>query len=672
MDPRKIPDSNPTPPSTNSNPRSRRAQNSSSEDSESDFDIYNVDYRVRTPDLPVLPTVRNDPGPFKIPAIDDARQDLIEMARDRVRRAGIELWNPSEDPDTRGSSEHESSWSTEYDEDRVELVKRHSPSRIYADGITLLIPAVWQGEHSKVVWQDCVKSIKLAANSLLPHNPIAVEMIAPELVKDVHLGCYPENPQLHAEWPIVKDMVIDLLEKCSHTKGMMTSIHLFRHGFSRDDAKNPHTIYISFDNECDETSWSIVKSFIRPQLPPGDWEDVKIHMEHGGAESFGNWEFVEPFGAADDLPYPSNLVNDEPYETHVSIGASISAAKCIPRWDGSGKGTGKAGSLGCFVEVKTRDSPNKWTKLALTNHHVVRYCFDGIRMSKRPGGNPQEDKPEISSQVHAADANGYFNLKDPPAHNILISNPAFVVQNHTIASLKQTLDLAASDADSSDEVKELNETLTSKLNFFKGDKHLLGHVVASSGFRRRTSNDGRLDWALVKVMEHRQGQNRVFPKRLDWLRKYSSQSRHMHLREGVAGHPLRLHDDAWDKIIRPGASIPVFKYGWRTRHTIGEYIREESAVKHVDDKYMSPAPSREYGFFGLSTGNYADFRFGDTGDSGSVVFDRGGHVVGLLFRGQKVRFAAKTLTFITPIGDVFKDIIDMAAGDILDIRVAQI
>ena len=37
--------------------------------------------------------------------------------------------------------------------------------------------------------------------------------------------------------------------------------------------------------------------------------------------------------------------------------------------------------------------------------------------------------------------------------------------------------------------------------FFRDGKQKLGHIVAASGFGRRSSTNGRLDWALIKISE---------------------------------------------------------------------------------------------------------------------------------------------------------------------------
>ncbi|KAK0705449.1 hypothetical protein B0H67DRAFT_499264, partial [Lasiosphaeris hirsuta] len=63
--------------------------------------------------------------------------------------------------------------------------------------------------------------------------------------------------------------------------------------------------------------------------------------------------------------------------------------------------------------------------------------------------------------------------------------------------------------------------------------------------------------------------------------------------------------------------------------------------------------------------------FATHGDSGSVVWDKEGRVVGLLFTGQAPQgSAASTLAYVTPIHDVLEDIMKFSQGAIKEIRLA--
>lgn len=65
-------------------------------------------------------------------------------------------------------------------------------------------------------------------------------------------------------------------------------------------------------------------------------------------------------------------------------------------------------------------------------------------------------------------------------------------------------------------------------------------------------------------------------------------------------------------------------------------------------------------------------KFCAPGDSGSVVFDSDGGVLGLFFRGSKpLNSADDGYGLVTPIELVFQDIIAFSKGGITEIRVAE-
>ncbi|KAK0705448.1 hypothetical protein B0H67DRAFT_649776 [Lasiosphaeris hirsuta] len=63
------------------------------------------------------------------------------------------------------------------------------------------------------------------------------------------------------------------------TAGYVTSIQLFRLGFSTDDDENPDTIYVSVDYECLETKWPPVVGEIQQFLRQITYADLKLHLE---------------------------------------------------------------------------------------------------------------------------------------------------------------------------------------------------------------------------------------------------------------------------------------------------------------------------------------------------------------------------------------------------------
>lgn len=119
------------------------------------------------------------------------------------------------------------------------------------------------------------------------------------------------------------------------------------------------------------------------------------------------------------------------------------------------------------------------------------------------------------------------------------------------------------------------------------------------------------------------------------------------------------------KDVSPG--FLGWKVGNRTKITAGAYNQYKVTTGLSGmDKYMK-YQSDEHVFIGAPA--RTETPFSNPGDSGSVVYDKDGKVVGLLFRGQIPNQASAGYTFVTPISDVFDDIKLMTGVE--DVRVAQ-
>lgn len=99
----------------------------------------------------------------------------------------------------------------------------------------------------------------------------------------------------------------------------------------------------------------------------------------------------------------------------------------------------------------------------------------------------------------------------------------------------------------------------------------------------------------------------------------------------------------------------------------------KSDINVAEDRYLKLGDSEEFASLqgGKLTG-YAEHRaFATKGDSGSVVWDEQGRAVGLLFRGRVVQQTDRIVAYITPINDVFEDIMKFSQGSIKEIRIAR-
>jgi hypothetical protein len=130
-----------------------------------------------------------------------------------------------------------------------------------------------------------------------------------------------------------------------------------------------------------------------------------------------------------------------------------------------------------------------------------------------------------------------------------------------------------------------------------------------------------------------------------------------------------------DKVVHE--EIVVFKNGASTTCTQGNLSKLKTDCVISEEKYMSEGDhvprrsesslkSRE---FVVVSHVRRVGRFGDRGDSGAVVWDKEGRVIGMLFTGQQPHGTEDGYSLVTPIEDIFEDIKDMLGGNIIDIRI---
>ncbi|KAG5655703.1 hypothetical protein KAF25_009202 [Fusarium avenaceum] len=511
--------------------------------------------------------------------------------------------------------------------------------------------------------------------------PFHIEVIDRRLVDRIHCTPVRERPDLLQSWDQLKRLVYQRLESNIGTKGHMTSIALFRYGLSETSADNPITIFITVDFESHEVTWPDVIHDIEQQLAAHSFPALYVHIEHniGYLLAPPTFTLVPPTGSDADITKKAkggNAVIYGDYSTVVNLGDPIGPAKYIDGKDGSKQFPGY-GTLGCYVEVKAGQS-SEWETYALTNYHVIRGTLNGFTTGEHKGKiAPLPPLPRCD--LRRADE---FGLA-PGLHGHLssIESPSRAKHNYTIWTSKKTIrdkssrqqEIIQSNMD--DEAKRrlvdiLEDEKTTeaadmqkKVDFFDCQKHLLGKVYAASGFGKKTEEDGRLDWALVKVNKARVGTNKL-PDQQAWQKTRPSE--YPSLTYGAQLQPqtksIRLsHSDRCKT---------VYKLGTTSGATCGEFHEFKPDVNLLDDRHLGNILSTEYVFQQEDVGSGQ--LFAEPGDSGSVVFDFYGGVVGLVFRGlrpsndQTVGHA-----YVTPIEHVFKHIKESSKGKIVDIRIAQ-
>lgn len=632
--------------------RNRRSEATSSDSSDAgEFDIFNVRFRVAAPPPPPLPmksvwskecsTIQQTLKPVSLE--DEATRILdAENVQDVV---SVEL-----------------------------CLRMHCDLDTTEGHPTILIVARWVNDGCSYVWGRAVSRIKKfvdstrVANGNLEGVDIAVEIVAEDLVLDKFI--YPISALLmsrgmESDWPYIKERVARIMDSYPATKGHATSIHLFQLGFSPRWDENPTTVYVSVDYECLESKWPPVMGEIQQYLCRFKYVDLHLHFEHGVVEQCAFQLIPNCRTEKQTLARQraNNLVPKIPYHVKVNLGDDIGACNYI-RADNGNLVPPLIGTLGCWLVIKTQNFPDG-VRVALTNYHVIRPAYAGFKVHANAAGELRFDAPEKGSKLWEADEVGIKPRKDAAKiehptrakHNqgVWVKNMHIKNQTGNIQAMKQN---------------ELNGMLA----FFDRGEHVLGTVFCASGYKRRTRNNGRLDWALIMPLgPARIGENWLPPFET-WEEKYTLEGDYYPAGETYNGS---LQQPTERGLRGLAQTENIFKVGATTGASIGIFDSMKGGVKFPEDRHVMGDNINSEEFAYIQDGNLNDEyalrqAFVNKGDSGSVVWDREGHLAGLLFSGQAPHQAGKTLMYVTPIHDVFEDIKAFSQGNISDIRVAGV
>lgn len=590
----------------------------------------------------------------------------------------------------------------EDDENEVNLNMLQQPDDSTTAIPTLMISAPWshemQGAWVEVVQELVIFLRELLRNSGNKDRDIHVEIIAPELQQTIYYGDVSE-PFLLGSWDTVMDMVYKRLQSFEATKDHMTTIALEKYGVDPDRRSNPPTVYISVDHDSDETQWPVILTDIKSTIDAVGWNHVQVHIEHNLNMSCA-FDLLPPTGNTGErknLGLAANKLLTGDYSQVVRIGDDFGPSHYVTRTDGTPRDPGN-GTIGCLVQIKSKSHPD-WRTYILTNYHVVRSAFDGFTLAPAGMGS-RVVAPSKSSDLWKIDANGYTprsRIKNKPAgfespsrskHNFTIwslDNSILTLSKQVVRyeeSLRITKNTKAEEnlREIKKEIAALKVEKQRKLQFFDDNKQVLGDLYAASGFGRTSPNNRRMDWALLKLDASRQASNRL-PDRKVWTSQFPYPDAHpfMTFGELLKDQSQSIETPNQSGLIENPSGVDwpryrssVYKVGATTGTTTAEFHVAQDAVILKDDKHLKVPVSKELAF-GPSkhSANRGERKFCAHGDSGSVVFDDEGGIIGLLFRGHKNNNSFdEGYGYVTPIEHVFQDIKDFSKGQITDIRIA--
>ncbi|KAJ4135903.1 hypothetical protein NW768_003505 [Fusarium equiseti] len=560
------------------------------------------------------------------------------------------------------------------------------PSDPHTNIPTLLIVGSWNMD-SKWEWPLIVQDMATCLNSYLEENQKArLEMRARYLHQTVYIFPPPANMHLEQDWPRIRDCVYECLQAHEATRSHTTAITLMKRGYSQNPRPNPITIYISLDLESNEEEWEDVVKDIKACLKEIEWGNLFVHMEHGLCKSY-MLRKTPPMGLEGLTKTVGERAhyNRQEYRVRMRPEDDIAATRCS--WDGV---PAACATMGCWIEFQQRSDPDKWHKGALTNYQVARPAFKGYNVcldttSGRYGDGRTLTKAQYErikiylrevpatwdSHLEEVDELGFqFRYRDK--RSALMESPSRLKHNFYMKCLEEDRtahkrDLLLEPLELANLLEDIDEKRTRKAEFFEMHLSEVHRVLCCSGNRIGRDRNA-LDWAVLG-MGARNGQNILLPGVLppgppSFLICQCGKGSSCFVANGVklknSGPGLTMRS------MEQGTQL--WKGGSSTGITQGTFSRYRSLCR------AEGRMSLEWPIFGgaiCSVGGGGPDESFAAGDGGAAVFDSEGRVVGLLTRGQRAWKDDKGYGFVTPIEDVFADIIDSTEGDIKAVRIAE-
>ncbi|KAK4147024.1 uncharacterized protein C8A04DRAFT_25219 [Dichotomopilus funicola] len=319
--------------------RTKRTEHSSSHNSEAgEFQVSNVRFRAAAP--PAFPspiqTAWNHPACQLIRTAFGPK--LERGVTEIVLRSNIKL---------------------KYPEDPAQIVFRYVEGEEESTGQpTVVVIARWdeacgpEWERTVIEAKRFIDGAKVAATGKLDHLDIGVELIAPELTRTKFVSYIPETESTKAlatDWEAIRAKVSRILGAYPATKGKVTSIALFKLGFSDEDRdKNHLTIYISVSYDSPEARWSPAIQEIQQHLDSYPY-GLTAHIEHNDLNSpYESFDLLLKPLTDERLKCKQGLEfhTTREYKTRVELGEDISPATYLTA-DSGEKFMPRIGTLGC-------------------------------------------------------------------------------------------------------------------------------------------------------------------------------------------------------------------------------------------------------------------------------------------------------------------------------------
>lgn len=652
-----------SPPATNSDSswegeriaKRRRVHNSSLSGSELNarLDVPNYfleRWRVGVPGLQQLPLTADEATDHRIASakISQLEERICQLLRDQ---------------------------GVDFDRYGIELVHRAIPDEPKSeDDLTLLIEAKWNSDADAQPWLNAANAIKelLVAFSSATSN-VKFELWSWQLRTLRTIDVVEISHPLVAIWKEdIKPRILSILDSTEKLRNGWTSVdvlrmgYFFEHDLGGTQTPSPVTVSIIVDYELIRKDWITAEDQIRAFLDVKGLQEVQVEFERGDGV-FGLTFDVPAIRDSKDF---SDYIEGD-YPERVSMGADFGPEKYFPGSYGE-IAAGPVATIGGYIEI--RRNHGDWKKYAITNYHCVREAIDGWGAFLDHKGNKIEKPVPPTSDLHAIDRKGLG-----PGHlrreKITFESPTrrthrFSLQWHDNEIKRTEAAMATPGISESDknrlqlDIADHRERRARKVEFFDHGKQKLGHLFMCSGSKKRTSDNHRIDIAIIEVNPERIGDN-TLPNATVWRNGFSPP---------LIGCGSLLKGMA---SCRDSKSLvqPCYKIGCRTGANTGNYNPIESEVKwkSIDDT-LGTRHSSEFAFISQTS---QTLPWTDHGDSGSMLWQQPSSWLGVAW-GAANKAASSNgnntrLSYAIDAQDVIGWIegIKGASGDVYEARLSE-
>ncbi|KAL8846650.1 MAG: hypothetical protein Q9221_008273 [Calogaya cf. arnoldii] len=527
-----------------------------------------------------------------------------------------------------------------------------------AEHMTLCVKAEWTDGCSRV-WVEAANTIRASLRGNPITSAVRVEFISWQLFRPRFTEPLRHDDPIVNAWPQLRREIHRLLNQSQLVSQNWLAIMVIRRGYIEPETEENNGIEPSEDTSV------VLLVIMSYDIDPHQWapqqREIKRLLVQSGLH-FVQVEFER--GSNDHLAFPlrpptkpdrHNHAMTAPYDFKIVLGVDCGPARYFEVDKTGQEIPGPNGTVGGIVLVTKSDGTVK--KMAVLNYHVARDLLEGSSFTQGVPDPVHADAPP-NSELEFVDRNGMRpNTLDTT--KMVLESPSRKKHNYTLQKLKNDIqdlhDLLANTDDPEAlqaDIKILEDEYNDRKKFFDDGKHILGKLWMASGFTRRTSYNGRLDWALVEFQDDsRIGSNKT-PRRDQFP------------------IPSRARGDLIEKNLRGvttcndvAARAEVFKIGSRTGLTRGSYEELKIDVNFpTHDRPYGMQSSSEHSF--VYKGDTNPQPFCNHGDSGSFFWTGRLHLIGQFHGGPKAETLTEgSLMYATDAEELLKDMNDFAGPE---------